>query len=210
MQSFCSPYTQISCTSCTHFFAHRSVCRCGAAPRPQLACSSSPFVLSRGTVPGRFQDVVDKAPFSQTVVTSTALQPNTGMTESAEQAMRSGRKGDVSSWPSRSPSPPDTASATTTGSSSNGKPNGSGALTRVDYPKFVQFFRQASPYIEGHRGKTFVIVVPGYVSTFRRQSLAECWFSDCCVPASGASYSVFKRAMVVRAVRAYDQGSWLN
>ncbi len=33
-----------------------------------------------------------------------------------------------------------------------------------DYPKIVQFFRQASPYIAGHRGRTFVIVVPGNVS----------------------------------------------
>ena len=33
----------------------------------------------------------------------------------------------------------------------------------VDFSKFVQFFRQASPYIEGHRGRTFVIVVPGEV-----------------------------------------------
>ena len=26
---------------------------------------------------------------------------------------------------------------------------------------FVKFFMQASPYIAGHRGKTFVVVVPG-------------------------------------------------
>eukprot|EP00775_Hariotina_reticulata_P009747 gene9747-9905_t len=32
-----------------------------------------------------------------------------------------------------------------------------------DYGKFVQFFRQASPYIEGHRGRTFVVVIPGDV-----------------------------------------------
>lgn len=39
-----------------------------------------------------------------------------------------------------------------------------GALAKADHGKFVQFFRQASPYIEGHRGRTFVIVVPGAVS----------------------------------------------
>lgn len=38
-----------------------------------------------------------------------------------------------------------------------------GALQRKDYGKFVQFFRQASPYIEGHRGRTFVVVMPGEV-----------------------------------------------
>ncbi|CAG9466154.1 unnamed protein product [Pedinophyceae sp. YPF-701] len=30
-----------------------------------------------------------------------------------------------------------------------------------DHSLFVQFFLQASPYITGHRGKTFVIVIPG-------------------------------------------------
>lgn len=29
--------------------------------------------------------------------------------------------------------------------------------------KFVHNLRQASPFIEGHRGKTFVIVIPGEV-----------------------------------------------
>lgn len=37
------------------------------------------------------------------------------------------------------------------------------ALERKDYSSFVTFFRQASPYIEGHRGRTFVVVVPGEV-----------------------------------------------
>lgn len=37
----------------------------------------------------------------------------------------------------------------------------SGALDRDEYGKFVQFFRQASPYIEGHRARTFVVVIPG-------------------------------------------------
>jgi hypothetical protein len=40
-----------------------------------------------------------------------------------------------------------------------------GALDRAEQGKFVQFFRMASPYIEGHRGRTFVIVLPGEVST---------------------------------------------
>jgi len=41
---------------------------------------------------------------------------------------------------------------------------GSGKLRPADYTKFVQFFRHASPYIAGHRGRTFVIVIPGNVS----------------------------------------------
>ena len=38
-----------------------------------------------------------------------------------------------------------------------------GSLDRSQYGLFVQFFRQASPYIEGHRGRTFVIAIPGEV-----------------------------------------------
>jgi hypothetical protein len=45
-----------------------------------------------------------------------------------------------------------------------GAPGASSGLAKQDFAKFVQFFRQASPYVEGHRGKTFVIVVPGSVS----------------------------------------------
>lgn len=36
-------------------------------------------------------------------------------------------------------------------------------LQQQDFGKFVSFFRGASPYIEGHRGRTFVIVIPGEV-----------------------------------------------
>ena len=38
-----------------------------------------------------------------------------------------------------------------------------GALDRSQYSLFVQFFRQATPYIEGHRGRTFVLVLPGEI-----------------------------------------------
>lgn len=38
-----------------------------------------------------------------------------------------------------------------------------GALDKKDFAKFVQFFRQASPYIAGHRGRTFVLAIPGEV-----------------------------------------------
>jgi amino-acid N-acetyltransferase len=38
-----------------------------------------------------------------------------------------------------------------------------GALEKSQYSLFVQFFRQASPYIEGHRGRTFVLAIPGEV-----------------------------------------------
>eukprot|EP00889_Picochlorum_renovo_P005135 jgi/Picre1/32165/NNA_007511.t1 len=46
---------------------------------------------------------------------------------------------------------------TTTGRASGG------SLEREQYGLFVKFFRQASPYIEGHRGRSFVIAVPGEV-----------------------------------------------
>lgn len=56
------------------------------------------------------------------------------------------------------------------GSGSDGSDSGhsgfkrsSGRLRKKDYRKFVHFFRQASPYIEGHRDKTFVVVIPGEV-----------------------------------------------
>ncbi|CAD7699585.1 unnamed protein product [Ostreobium quekettii] len=38
-----------------------------------------------------------------------------------------------------------------------------GELSREDYGRFVQHFRQASPYIIGHHGSTFVVVIPGEV-----------------------------------------------
>lgn len=45
-------------------------------------------------------------------------------------------------------------------------------LAKHDWSKFVQFFRQASPYISGHRDRTFVIVIPGNVS--RDKHAAPC------------------------------------
>lgn len=36
-----------------------------------------------------------------------------------------------------------------------------GSLDKSQYGLFVQFFRHASPYIEGHRGRTFVLAIPG-------------------------------------------------
>ena len=47
--------------------------------------------------------------------------------------------------------------------STNALRKGPGSLRKKDFRKFVHFFRQASPYIEGHRDKTFVIVIPGEV-----------------------------------------------
>ena len=56
---------------------------------------------------------------------------------------------------------------------SNGHSNGlsdgpqsavqSSRVEKADYAKFVHFFRSAGPYIEGFRGCTFVVVVPGEV-----------------------------------------------
>ena len=64
----------------------------------------------------------------------------------------------------------DVTSTGSSGSSSDGSDTstnalrkGPGSLRKKDFRKFVHFFRQASPYIEGHRDKTFVIVIPGEV-----------------------------------------------
>ncbi len=38
-----------------------------------------------------------------------------------------------------------------------------GAIDPQDYGRFVHFFRAASAYIEGHRGRTFVVLAPGEV-----------------------------------------------
>lgn len=51
-----------------------------------------------------------------------------------------------------------------------------GALDEEDYGKFVQFFRQASPYIAGHRARTFVVVIPGEV--VMQQDLLQALVSD--------------------------------
>lgn len=42
-----------------------------------------------------------------------------------------------------------------------------GTLDKSQYSLFIKFFRQASPYIEGHRGRTFVLAIPGEVSSRR-------------------------------------------
>lgn len=39
------------------------------------------------------------------------------------------------------------------------------ALKKNEYEQFVNHFKQASHYIVGHQGKTFVIVIPGEVLT---------------------------------------------
>ena len=62
-----------------------------------------------------------------------------------------------------------TSNGTSTGTIANGDPSHSSSgladmgLAKADYNLFVKFFRQASPYIEGHRGSTFVIAIPGDV-----------------------------------------------
>ena len=47
-----------------------------------------------------------------------------------------------------------------------------GALDKSQYATFVRFFRQASPYIEGHRGRTFVLAIPGEVRSWPRSMAA--------------------------------------
>ena len=44
------------------------------------------------------------------------------------------------------------------------EPSPNGALQPEDHKNFVRFFRMASPYVEGHRGRVFVIVLPGEVN----------------------------------------------
>ena len=51
-----------------------------------------------------------------------------------------------------------------------------GSLEKSQYGLFVKFFRQASPYIEGHRGRTFVIAIPGEVVD--RQDLLDRLLED--------------------------------
>jgi len=43
-------------------------------------------------------------------------------------------------------------------------PDPGNPLPKLDFGKFVNFFRGASPYISGHRDRTFVVVIPGNVS----------------------------------------------
>ncbi|EFJ51352.1 hypothetical protein VOLCADRAFT_57336 [Volvox carteri f. nagariensis] len=54
----------------------------------------------------------------------------------------------------------------------------SSGLSKQDFGKFVQFFRQASPYVEGHRGKTFVIVIPGNVRVSANRPLLQSIMAD--------------------------------
>lgn len=44
------------------------------------------------------------------------------------------------------------------------QPAPNGALQPEDHDNFVRFFRMASPYVEGHRGRIFVLVLPGEVN----------------------------------------------
>lgn len=62
-------------------------------------------------------------------------------------------------------------------------PRDYGALQSKDFNLFVQFFRQASPYIAGHRGRTFVLAIPGEVGcrTALHRLAARCprWSIHC-------------------------------
>ena len=62
-------------------------------------------------------------------------------------------------------------------------------VERHDYNKFVQYFRSAGPYIEGFRGCTFVLVVPGEVMP---RMLTECaCFVRSALPADKDAVQVF-------------------
>ena len=62
-------------------------------------------------------------------------------------------------------------------------PAPNGALQAEDHKDFVRFFRMASPYVEGHRGRIFVLVLPGEVNPCQqafsaygpRKSIDACW-----------------------------------
>ena len=62
-------------------------------------------------------------------------------------------------------------------------PAPNGALQPEDHKDFVRFFRMASPYVEGHRGRIFVLVLPGEVNPCQqafsaygpRKSIDACW-----------------------------------
>ena len=45
-------------------------------------------------------------------------------------------------------------------------PAPNGALQPDEHSDFVRFFRMASPYVEGHRGRIFVLVLPGEVNPY--------------------------------------------
>lgn len=85
----------------------------------------------------------------------------------------------ITSWTNSTASrqvSPEPAKDAAENSKSQQESNGScsGALQKADFPKFVQFFRQASPYIAGHRARTFVIVVPGNVSCASASAVHAC------------------------------------
>ncbi|KAI8462509.1 MAG: N-acetylglutamate synthase [Monoraphidium minutum] len=74
----------------------------------------------------------------------------------------------VGAWDVEPPTAPgpealDSRDGGATASVSGNGGNGVSCLSKSDYGKFVHFFRTASPYISGHRGRTFVIVIPGEV-----------------------------------------------
>jgi hypothetical protein len=116
----------------------------GHTPRPMAPCKAFPD--RPGSLRSRFPLTKVKRP-------SGAL-PEASSASSADSSYYGGID------PTAAPAVPAAVAAQNL-AAVNGQGTG---LSKNDYGKFVQFFRQASPYIEGHRGRTFVIVIPGEVS----------------------------------------------
>ena len=56
------------------------------------------------------------------------------------------------------------------GGSGGGSSSGGGeAMSQADLGLFVRFLHTASPYVAGHRGRTFVISIPGEVVANEQQ-----------------------------------------
>ena len=115
--------------------------------------------------------------------------PSTSYSAAPLQARRAATRG------ARAPQPVRVAEFFTSSSngaaSSNGHPvpHQSARVERQEYDKFVHYFRSAGPYIEGFRGCTFVLVVPGEVRKLKSSFSALMVWQACQItgPDSGST-----------------------